>query len=201
MIAIAFRIDIIQGIPSHEKMEKFLDHYPKYLGGYEIAEKTKKPHYQGILWVEDEDAYKAAKTRWSEYFSKTHPGSAKSFPLVRKLENYEAYIVKDDDIRFRKNYDSADVESLKALSYKKGDPKKRESTALLPKVLEEFDIWRSTQNLKGDTYSEEKVVEWLTTTFFNHQKLFDTNVIVKYRNYLMMKIDKRYIVEKVSIFV
>lgn len=125
MIPLTFRIDVLNDCPSQDVMVKYLDHYSKYLGYKEIADITKKPHYQGIVWVDDEKAATAAKTRWCTTFT-THAGSAKSMVKVKK-ETYEVYVTKSKSESFFKGYTPEDIQLLESKSYKKSDRKKPES--------------------------------------------------------------------------
>lgn len=101
------------------RVQTFIEKYSKYIVAYEEASQTGKLHYQGIVWVEDDVAYKAMKTRFQTMFPH-HKGSRKSMTAVKKA-TYESYIVKDGRIIFKKGYTDEEIEAFKAASYKKDE--------------------------------------------------------------------------------
>lgn len=115
-VALTIRVDII-GEKTDEMMERFLKKYERYLIYYEISDEVKKPHYQGIIWVPDNKAYVAIKTRFSTHFSDWTKGQ-KSMRLVRKAQ-YEIYITKDKQLKWSKGYTQEQIEELEKQSYKK----------------------------------------------------------------------------------
>lgn len=115
-VALTIRVDII-GEKTDELMERFLKKYERYLIYYEISDEVKKPHYQGIIWVPDNKAYVAIKTRFSTHFSDWTRGQ-KSMRLVRKAQ-YEIYITKDKQLKWSKGYTQEQIEELEKQSYKK----------------------------------------------------------------------------------
>lgn len=121
MIAATIRVDDINDA-TNDLVLKYVDKYDKYLVYYEIADITKKGHYQGIVWVNDEKEYSAMKVRFSSTFPE-HKASSKSMAKV-KTDNYETYITKDGDLRFNKGYSMDEIEKLASKSYKKGEIKK-----------------------------------------------------------------------------
>lgn len=115
-VALTIRVDII-GDKTDEYMERFLKKYEKYLIYEEISDEVKKPHYQGIIWVPDNKAYVAIKTRFSTHFNEWTKG-LKSMALVRKAQ-YEIYITKDKQLKWSKGYTQEQIEELEKQSYKK----------------------------------------------------------------------------------
>lgn len=89
-----------------EWLEKYSNTISKYAIAYEIAEKTKKPHYQGIMYVDEKAKFENCTRYWSTW--KPHE---KSFAPVRHEKNYRMYIKKDGDIRFTKGITEEDMES------------------------------------------------------------------------------------------
>lgn len=78
----------------------------KYAIAYEIAEKTKKPHYQGIMYVDEKSKFENIVRYWKDWKS-----SEKSFAPVRDEKSYRMYIRKDGDMRFVKGITEEDMES------------------------------------------------------------------------------------------
>lgn len=116
----ALRIDVLgpQGY-TEECMQKFLELYDRYLIAHEISDKESKPHYQGIIHFETKAAYDAAYTRFKRTFdSKLWSKGHRAFPMA-KTSNYEIYITKDEDIRYKKNYTEEEINILISKSYKK----------------------------------------------------------------------------------
>lgn len=115
-VAVTIRVDII-GDGTYEAMDKFLSKYEKYLVYEEESDKTKKLHYQGIIWLPDSKAHNAIKNRFSNHFSDWTRGQ-KSMALVRK-EQYEIYITKDKKRVWSKGYTQEEIEQLESQSYHK----------------------------------------------------------------------------------
>lgn len=101
-------------------LTKYVDKYEKYLVYEEVSNKTKKLHYQGIVWVTDLKAFNAAKTRFTTMFKETHPRSNRSMAPVRK-DNYEVYITKDLKKVMSRGYTDEEIERLQSQSYSKED--------------------------------------------------------------------------------
>lgn len=112
MIPRTFRLDVgsrsEQEVESKIKewFEKNSDVIRKYVIAYEIAEKTKKPHYQGIMYVDEKVKFENCTRYWNKW--KPHE---KSFAIVRDEKTYRMYIKKDGDIRFTKGVTEEDMDS------------------------------------------------------------------------------------------
>lgn len=100
-------------------LSKYLEKYMKYLVYFEISQKTKKPHWQGVIEFNDEKEYKAAKVRFTSMFPE-HKGSKKSMTSVKK-ETYEIYISKDGDMFKCAGWTQQEIEQLQSQSYRKDD--------------------------------------------------------------------------------
>lgn len=127
------RLDILSP-EDGPKLIKFLEKYDKYLVYDEISDKKKKPHYQGIIWYKDEKEAKAAKTRYTEMFGKTHPKSLKSMIKVN-TDNYEIYITKGGKVFCSKDYTEDKILELQTKSYKK-PTKKTTQKSQFSKILD-----------------------------------------------------------------
>lgn len=181
----------------------------RYIICYETGSITEKPHFH--LYIEMSQIRSKNWGRefksWREKYNIVGNEDYSTFrPKCKEVKSY-SYLLKGDsevDVpkiwsNFLTEQDVIDGHKLFWEEKLKSEEKKeRKSTAFLPIVLEQFYAWRKTVKLDGCLRSEEKVVEWLVTTFLDHQKLFDSNVIVKYRNYLMSIVDKRYMVDKLQ---
>lgn len=106
-----------------EMLKKYLSKYSKYLVYEEIADKTLKVHYQGIVRFDSEEDAKNEKQRFYDMFRK-HPKGSKSMAKVNK-KTYEVYITKDKNCYVSKGYTQDDIDALESMSYPK--KKKRES--------------------------------------------------------------------------
>lgn len=115
-VACTIRVDII-GENATDFMERFLKKYDKYLIYEEVSDQVQKPHYQGIVWVPDNKAYVAIKSRFSTHFSDWTRGQ-KSMALVRKAQ-YEIYITKDKQLKWSRGYSDDEIKALEDKSYKK----------------------------------------------------------------------------------
>lgn len=117
MTKYTIRIDE-QGDDTLDRLKAFLDHdrYIRYLVYREIADITKKVHYQGF--VEFPDEYISWHTgRWSLRF-KDFPKGKKSSALVKK-DNYMIYITKDKDLVLSKGCTEDFINTLETQSYHK----------------------------------------------------------------------------------
>lgn len=117
---ITIRLDVLHDADA-EQLRKYLDKYTKYLVYEEIADITKKKHYQGIMHVNDEKEFNACKVRFTTMFP-NHKGSKKSMSKVRS-KNYEVYITKDGKLFERKGYTDEEIQALQEQSYKKNTAK------------------------------------------------------------------------------
>lgn len=115
---VTIRLDVINDDDA-DVLKKYLDKYSKYLVYEEIADITKKKHYQGIIRVNDEKEFNACKVRFTTMFP-NHKASKKSMSKVRS-KNYEIYIAKDGKVFERKGYSDEEIQALQEKSYKKGN--------------------------------------------------------------------------------
>lgn len=124
-----FRVDVIPEVSEEQLAVRVQDalvkaESDKYLISLEVAEKTGKLHYQGIVYSKLN--YNTYKKRMENCFpewkaTRGCKGMGKrSFAQV-KTDNYEVYVTKDDNIKYIKGYSDDEVEQLKAKSYKKSD--------------------------------------------------------------------------------
>lgn len=116
-----FRIDVIPQVENiEERITLALQPFEKYLIAFEEAEKTKKYHYQGIVFSTwGHEKYKKYMESMFEEWKGTKQNKGKrSFAKVKKDE-YEIYITKDGDFRFIKGYLADEVASLQEQSYQK----------------------------------------------------------------------------------
>jgi len=100
-----------------ERLRQYLVKYTKYLVYEEIADKTEKLHYQGIIIFHDDKEFTNAKVRFSTYFP-NHSRGKKSMSKVKK-STYAVYITKDGKIFASSGYTDGEIESLRELSYQK----------------------------------------------------------------------------------
>lgn len=112
------RLDVLHP-EDGETLKKYLLKYSKYLVYEEIADKTSKVHYQGIVRFDSEDDAKNEKQRFYDTFRK-HPKGTKSMAKVNK-KTYEIYITKGKDRFVYNGYTEDDLDLLESMSY----PKKR----------------------------------------------------------------------------
>lgn len=98
---------------------KYLENYDKYLVYFEISQKTKKPHWQGVIDFPDMKTQKAAKTRLTTMFPE-HTTGKKSMTSVKK-DTYEVYISKDGDLFASAGYTQQEIEAYASKSYSKPD--------------------------------------------------------------------------------
>lgn len=115
------RLDVLNP-EDGDTLKKYLEKYSKYLVFEEVSSKTQKLHYQGVVYFDSEQEYKAAKVRFSSMF-KSHTRGKKSMAKV-KSEDYEIYISKDGKCFIAKEYTEEDIAILHSKSYKKTDKKK-----------------------------------------------------------------------------
>lgn len=184
MIGVTIRLDAIED-DTLSRLESFLSRYEKYLVYDEISDVMKKRHYQGILYVEDQKAYGALKTRFSTTFKSWTKGQ-KSMSLVKK-DSYEIYISKDKNPVLIKNYQDDEIKKLQELSYKK--PVKVKKETFYEQVKHQFDEYliaeRKRPGQKVDWFpSRGQIAIWLCDTFDTFNKLWDVPILTKYVNVL-----------------
>jgi len=146
MIKVTIRLDDI-GDGTSETLRTFLNHYDKYLVYQEIAEKTKKLHFQGVIYVLDVKAYGAMKTRFSTVF-KAWTRGMKSMALVKK-DAYEVYITKDGNMFASKGFTEAEIQRLEVQSYPKEEGNDSIVTSPYKKVLQYCKDQGATSSTNG----------------------------------------------------
>lgn len=123
MLTFTVRLDDIAGCDTQQLIEEFLQKhnecFQRYVVCHEIAQVTKKPHYQG--WIEV-DAARSSWQKWIQMFP--HKGTQKSFELMKK-EEYRAYVVKDGDIRYQKGVTEAEIKEWREKSFTKEECEKK----------------------------------------------------------------------------
>lgn len=203
MTAYAIRVDFI-GTDMHERMDKFLSIYDRYLVYEEVGTETGKLHYQGVVYHAGSET--AIRTRWTECFP-SDPWEAKrakkkSCTKVRS-EKYEIYITKENNIQFKKGYTEEEINNLYKQSYKKEKEdiiKKVDKPTFQAIVVARFDeavAKIGTENWvigprkisRVQDITRDSLIDWLVDTFACLRKLWDTPVIVKYANFLHYRID------------
>jgi len=118
-----------------DKLKKWLNKWKfngivRWLIFHEIADKTQKPHFQGMIEIDtdlvSEDTH---KERFRQEFKNTHPGGYRASAKVKKIE-YLTYITKDNDLRYCQGFTPEEIDDLYKTSYKKSKKtfKKRFST-------------------------------------------------------------------------
>jgi len=104
-----------------EDIKAFLDReqIPRYLMFFEIANKTKKEHYQGFIYLPDNSApfLKIFRDRIRHFF-KSYAAGSFSCAKINKA-NYLIYVTKDGDLVCKKDISNTDVDILQSQSYKK----------------------------------------------------------------------------------
>lgn len=120
-----FRVDMLSIVSREEtenRIEKCLSRYPKYLISLEVADKSKKLHYQGI--VHSDDLHRTYQEHCKSFFKEWKGERGKkgptSFAQVRN-DNYEVYITKDHEYYLSKGYTDEEIEVLHEKSYKKNE--------------------------------------------------------------------------------
>lgn len=113
-----FRLDVIDQVTEENtftRIQECMKRFDRCCISYEIAEKTKKPHYQGIVYSDLK--YETYKAYCNKFFPEWKGegrgnGSSRSFAVV-KQDTYEAYVCKQQDIRLLKGYTNDEIEKLK----------------------------------------------------------------------------------------
>lgn len=129
------RLDVKDYDRDIKKLTEFLQKYNRCLLFEEISNETKKLHFQGVIWHEDEKAFNACKTRFTTWFKETHPTSSRSMAKVTS-ENYKVYITKDGKKVYSSGITEEEIEELHSRSYKKPEKK---SVSWTEKVIEDFE--------------------------------------------------------------
>lgn len=118
-MATTFTIRLDEIEETEQQLRDFLSAHDKFFTRYviakEVAEQTKKRHYQG--WIE----VTCARSTWQNWIKVfPHKKHQKSFAEMRS-ETYRSYAVKDGDIKFDKGVTDDEIAAWKAASYRKGD--------------------------------------------------------------------------------
>lgn len=130
-----FRLDVIPEVSvqdTERRIQAALASYPKYCISFEIATgDSKKEHYQGIVmgYTPYNTYKKNMETLFPEWKgTRGCKGAGKrSFAEVKKDE-YEIYVVKDKNIKFKKGYTDEELKTLMEKSYQKSDVKKKSTS-------------------------------------------------------------------------
>lgn len=189
MIPSTVRFDIIDETRDVPLFEKFVSKYDKYLIYKEVGTKTKKVHFQGIIWVPDKKAFNAMKTRFTNMFADTHPRSLKSMRQVES-DMYEVYITKDGNLVYSEGYTDEEIANLEAKSYSK--PVSVEKSNFFDKLYAYVLSKRhSYVNVFGDKeydiMSIDEVARHCVSYFVEQSKVFDKSIIARFVTLIVMK--------------
>lgn len=205
MLVFTVRLDEVEFCDTQQLLEEFLHKHDKYFERYvichEIAEVTKKRHYQG--WIE----VTCSRSNWQEMIQifQKYDKHQKSFKIMKK-EEYRSYILKDDDLRYRKGVSDEEIEGWKSLSYKK-DPTTKEKeptsyekiTAFVQKKIENSserpDGWKIAkwimqyyhQNTKCEP-NDFQIRNMAKSIWYNIKSKGDPNEFERYQNDRAMQI-------------
>lgn len=130
-----FRVDIIPDVDIDiikKRVEQALEssESEKYLISLEEAKKTKKLHYQGVIYSSLK--FMTYKKRMEGIFpewkgTRGCKGQGKRSFAEVKGDSYEIYITKDDNIKYVKGYTDEEIQLLKSQSYHKSEDKSKEN--------------------------------------------------------------------------
>lgn len=167
-----FRLDVIPEVSVSDmerRIQSALDTYPKYCISFEISDKKKKEHYQGIVFgLTPYNTYKKYMENLFPEWKGTRgcKGAGKrSFAEVKKDE-YEIYVVKDQNIKFKKGYTDEELTTLMQKSYPKSEAKKKLATSepFWMKLYEDCKAAGCTASTDGWALMEEIIESYQQRT-------------------------------------
>lgn len=187
------RLDIIDEDQDSQRLIEFLNKYQKVVVYKEISSKTKKLHYQGVIWHVDEKAFNACKTRFTTMFKDTHPQSKKSMAKVKK-ETYKAYISKDGNLFFSKGVSEEELSDWQSQSYQPNlASEQKKSLTWTEKVLEAYDKsmrWIPdplcpNESIIGQYQTATEVIEFVMCQLGDLHKPFSERIVTDMVNLIM----------------
>lgn len=141
-----FRLDVGQRTveETSNRIKEFFDKYseiiPKYVIALEVADITKKLHFQGLFWCD-----KSAKMENAFRMFNSWAPSEKAFRPVKNLESYQKYIKKQGDIKLIKGITDDEIEKwgeweAKALKERKESHRKEQYSRFITFLKSQPDI-------------------------------------------------------------
>lgn len=114
--AYSFRIDLSNNSQSTAEIKEFFEKYKvvKYYGNPEIGDKTKKPHYQMIIWMQEQNS--ACVTKMRNYWRgkvQTKKGGGVSLCKARNEERLFGYCRKEEKNEIFTNVSKEIYEKIK----------------------------------------------------------------------------------------
>lgn len=168
------RVDDVETINVFQAIEAFFDDH-NMIGiikdavvSFEIAEKTKKPHYQGYFGVTAETEDQWVRNRFRARFGKLakHQKSC----AVMKKESYKSYILKQNDIRIKRNITDEEIAEIPQWEESKKDSKERKATRR-DTFYDDFKEYIKSQNdYKDHVHCRHWVAGQLVDFLGSHQK-------------------------------
>lgn len=184
MVKYTIRVDKIKD-DTLESIKKFLEHdrYTRYLVYEEIADETKKIHYQGFVEFDD-NLVGWHQERWSRHFKEYKQGS-KSSAQVKKDE-YLIYITKDKKKVLSKGCTDDFINTLETQSYHKvltpQTKQKKQNYDFVKGYLEAMK--------RVPTDDRESLAEQSIEYFKEHSKIFDKFIIRRFVNLAVLQDEK-----------
>lgn len=156
-----FRLDVDnRGVEETQLViQSFLDKYaeliPKYAIALEVADVTKKLHFQGLFWVD-----KSAKMENALRMFNSWAPSQKAFKPVKKLESYQKYILKQGDMKLVKGISSDDMQQWG--TWEEMTKKERKETHRQDQYKRFITFLQSHPKVETGKYR----LEWITERMF-----------------------------------
>lgn len=152
----------------------------------EIADKTKKVHFQGYIECTQE-TYEVYKEAFLVCFRKTHSRYQRSFTVVRKVESYMKYVAKDKKLFKSKGFTEQHIKEQEEKSYKKNEKKLtfQEVVDEWWNVVKPKYVWRNDYTIWDVNKMYKMLRIELVDQFKTLKKLWDLPIIERYCNYLI----------------
>lgn len=171
-------------------LEEVLAPYEKYVVYREIADVTRKPHFQGYVACGTGDNAKEAKQRFVDMFRSTHKPSQRSFNQVRKIEKYMRYVAKDKDLVLRKGVTDEHIEQCERESFKKKD-KLAEGNMVQRCYQTYVEEYRREPYPPGDNW-RRRIARWIVADLAENNKPICVFQCRKWTNGVLAKLDGEF---------
>lgn len=183
-----FRVDNLESVNTKEIIADFLLKYERYIVFEEIADKTGKLHYQGIVYSDQKS--NTYRTYANKHFELWKGGQRRSFADVKDLQKYMSYIYKGGNVAFRngvsdEEYNDYCEKSSKVNNEIQERKKKRDVQNFTQKYLSYMDEKKVCGDQTYPKYKEsirDKIIELTVSFFLVNTKIWDKFIIRRFVN-------------------
>lgn len=187
------RVDILDEERDRKLMDTYLSHYDKYIVSFEIAEKTKKPHWQGVIFHDDEKAFNAAKARFTKIFKATHKGGTQRSMAIVQKPTYKIYICKQEKVEWSEGFSETELDELKSQWIPPVDDNKK--ITFTERVVQEFELtypdmvdsFLELDNSELSKLQLSDVIDFVLSRLGSEYKAFGDKTVIETTNAILIR--------------